>query len=377
MKRHVTKQDSIDPETIQKAIAEKKAKRVQEEGLEYVRFRDDFHNIFRGTIVLPDRVLPIYPSIGRIFMLEAGLRRNFSGRIYAEEKIDGYNVRLARIGERIFPFTRGGYICPFTLDRLNDLGDFTEFFDAHPDRILCAETAGPGAPYNNVPVRSVSEDVRLFVFDVLQPGASGFLPLRERDQILERFALPRAPLLGVFSAGESDLKNIRKEITRLHREGGEGIVFKPPGEGVRVKYVTPSINLADIIDDAYLLDELPGEFFTGRMVRIVLGLEELGLQAEEERFEAELGRGLLREFRETLRTVQGGGTVARRYSVKMRTDEAADKLLLHLNRDSRQVRVEEIKRERRGDFLYLEFDKIYRASSSRLRTLLEGGYVID
>ena len=36
-------------------------------------------------------------------------------------KVDGYNVRIVRLAGRLVPFTRGGFVCPFTDDRLADV----------------------------------------------------------------------------------------------------------------------------------------------------------------------------------------------------------------------------------------------------------------
>ena len=70
--------------------------------------------------------------------MKPGLRQQFPGYFWAEEKMDGYNVRVARVGDRVVAITRGGYLCPFTSDRLPDLLDLT-IFEQHPDLIPCAE----------------------------------------------------------------------------------------------------------------------------------------------------------------------------------------------------------------------------------------------
>ncbi|MDZ7809141.1 MAG: hypothetical protein U5L11_02070 [Arhodomonas sp.] len=128
--------------------------------------------------------------------------------------------------------TRSGRPCPFTMDRLPDLippGSLERFFRIMPDGVLCAEVAGPGNPYMDIPSPRGGDDVRLFVFDLLRLGEPDFLPLAERDGILDEAGLPQAPRLGVYDL--SRLEALKERIRALDTEGAEGVVLKPPGRG--------------------------------------------------------------------------------------------------------------------------------------------------
>lgn len=65
-------------------------------------------------------------------------RRSF----YAEEKLDGYNVRLFCHNGAYYALTRGGFVCPFTTEwaeiwaQRHGLG---AFFRDHPNQVLCGE----------------------------------------------------------------------------------------------------------------------------------------------------------------------------------------------------------------------------------------------
>ncbi|MBI4345137.1 MAG: RNA ligase, partial [Euryarchaeota archaeon] len=69
-------------------------------------FRKDMGPIERGTAVfLGDGVVVIrgFPKIKRAFYLRSALRRHFQGaRVAVEEKMNGYNVRLFRLQDRVF-----------------------------------------------------------------------------------------------------------------------------------------------------------------------------------------------------------------------------------------------------------------------------------
>jgi putative ATP-dependent DNA ligase len=141
---------------------------LEYEGLRYLRFSDKHHGIPRGTVMLDGRVVPGYPSIGRIFTLEAGLRGNIHGPFLAEEKVDGYNVRVVRHEGVCLAFSRGGFVCPFTTDRLADLGPFDALLTDEPELVVCGEVAGPDNPYINAAVPAVDHDIAFFAFDLMQ-----------------------------------------------------------------------------------------------------------------------------------------------------------------------------------------------------------------
>lgn len=71
---------AIDAQLLDEARALERVKEHEYEGLTYLRFSDKHRHVPRGTVVMGGRVVAGYPSIGRIFMLEAGIRENFTGR---------------------------------------------------------------------------------------------------------------------------------------------------------------------------------------------------------------------------------------------------------------------------------------------------------
>ena len=366
----------VTQENLDIAIEKGSLKDASYMGLPYQRFRDDSHGIPRGTVLLGGRAVPSYPPIGRIFVLERGLERVFGhGELYAEEKIDGYNIRVMRHGGQLLAFTRGGFICPFTTDRIADLADLHPLFEALPDAVLCGEVAGRDNPYIDACPPQAGEDVSLFAFDLMRLDRPGFVPLAERDAILGRFGVPRAQVVGRFTV--SDVDEIRRAILRLHEIRAEGLIFKPPAEGVRVKYVTPSINVVDMVEDAPLLAELPGEFFVNRMLRLGMSLEELGLHKDVDRLEVELGRSLISRFMEVLREVREGGIVTKTFTVRVHSDAAADRVLAHMQTASTKIQVKELGRDRIDGLVRLRFSKIFQHSTSKLKGLLDGQIILD
>lgn len=360
---------------IREAMDRKQAREHEFEGLSYLRVTDDAHGLSRGIVAVGGEVVPTYPHIGRIFVLREGVRATFDAPFRAEEKIDGYNVRIVRSGGKLLAFTRGGFVCPFTVDRLPDLAELDPLFDEDPSLVLCAEVAGPGNPYLHGQVPHVSEDVAFFGFDLMRKGRSGFVPLDERDALFERHAIPRSRVLGDFAP--DDFEGLRRVVLQLDAEGAEGMVLKPPAEGKRVKYVTPAVNLADVVEDASLLAELPGEFFASRIVRLAIGLDELGLEGRSGEMAERMGHALLEDFEGTVRQFRQEGIVTRSFDIRMRSEERLELLLRQLDQSAKSVNFKEISRERRDGYIHCRLAKQYQRSTSWLHTIMRGGSVID
>lgn len=368
--------------TLEQVESARKARCVRRHealGLRYRRYSDDHHGVPRGTIILEDqRIVPGYPRIGRILVLDRGVRGHFAGEFDVEEKIDGYNVRIVAVDGRLVPFTRNGLVCPFTADRLPDLLDrdaALALFAEQPDLVLCAEVAGPDNPYIDAAPPRVPEDVSLFAFDFMRCGQGDFIAMADREKLFSRHGLPRAPYIGRFKA--SDVPRLKQEILRLDAEGGEGMVLKPVHGGERLKYVTPSSTLVALRADASLEMELPGEFFTHRIARLAIGLRELGLRKLDHGLAVEIGESLLRGFESALDEFERTGEVAKHFSIKVRSPDTATLVLDGINRGSRTVRVREIERHQEGRYTRVVFAKTFRRSTDILDGLLSGRAVFD
>jgi len=186
------------PQPFDEALGRGKARWEGYGGRRYLRLSDDFRGRPKGTVSWGGRLVAGYPHIGRIFRLQQGLAQQFANPYWVEEKVDGFNIRIFRAGAGIVALTRGGYVCPFATDRVEDFVD-PAVFEAHPDLILCAELAGPDNPYTQGGPSFVSEDVELFVFDMMRFDQPGFLPQEQKQGLCERFGLPAPRSYGRFA----------------------------------------------------------------------------------------------------------------------------------------------------------------------------------
>lgn len=356
------------------ALVRGKARREHHEGLEYLRLLDDFQGLPKGAVQLPDRWINGYPRIGRIFRLEQGLRQQFEAPFWAEEKIDGYNVRVILYQGQVLAFTRSGYLCPFSTDRAPELMD-CRIFAEHPDLVLCAEVAGPENPYTEGGPAFVPEDVQAFVFDLMRVNQGNFVPAAEKMALTSRFGLPTPRCFGRFSSLE--WPRLGELLKQLDGEGREGVVLKEDSlRNRRVKYVTRFSGIYDVWIRASDLVELPGDFFTGRVLRLALFMDETGLPRDEG-LSRELGNAFLERLFESVEKFKRDGRVYHTFRCRFRQRENAEAFMEHIHRILGHTYVIRRSLEEQGSHWVLDFDKEVPKLTGLLHQLFQGAAVVD
>lgn len=365
----------IDHATLQEAIEQRRAEPLNYMDLEYARLLETVNHYPRGSVVLPDgSVLPGYPAIGRIHSLEAGLPRQFENPFWAEEKIDGFNIRILRWGGQVYAFSRGGFVCAFSTDRVPDFVD-PGIFDAEPDLVLCAEIAGPDTPYLEGSTPRVEHDVGLFVFDLMRLGQPGFVPQAEKFALMETHALPPAPLHGRFSPQDSEA--LGRVIRQLDTEGAEGLVLKTDDGVHRAKYVTGESCINDIRVCSEQLLDLPPEYFTNRLIRLAVFAAEHP-PSDPDALEHELGGALLAGLGSAVHKSRKEGRVSHTYRCRFREHAAALRFIEHMRiTGGRHVRFREGMPRREGAYWLLEFERLFDRITGTLASALAGDRQYD
>ncbi len=282
----------------------------------YMVFRREIHGIREGTtIILAEDPVVVYgyPSIQRLALLE-GISRHMIDKIIVEEKMDGYNVRVVVVDDKIYGITRGGYICPYTTARIEKLygEQLRLLYREYPDIVLAGEVVGlenPYVPYDYPEARGFD----YFVFDVLRNDR--LQPLKLRDEIVEKYGLRRVRVLGVLD--KNDLQGVRRIIDLLEKERREGIVIKDPEHRVPpLKYTTVYINIHDIEEGMkHPFDEGRSYLFS-RIVRLIAqGYEYDWNNDELDQIALKLGRAILKPAIESLRRRAMGKLIASSYTL--------------------------------------------------------------
>ncbi len=337
---------------------------------EFFRLNKEFKNLPVGTFFNDKIFIKGYPSIPRIYVLKTGLKRYLSYPFYAEEKIEGYNVRLVKIEKEILAFTRRGYICPFATDRWEDyLPNLPEFFEKYPHYYICCELAGPENPFVSEWPPYIKEDINFFVFDIVHRDKGGFLRISEKIKCLEEFELNHPEILGPFDP-ERDYEKIREIIKKYHREGREGLVFKPEEGSSRIKYVTPYSNLMDLRIVFPYLGEVEPNYISLRLIRLLTNLYEF--EEFKEEVYNELGKYL---FEEALKLIKSRRICEEVFRVRFKREENFLALLAHFK--LARVNIEILEKSWKENYLYVKFKKIYPKATQFWNHKLEGWGEVD
>lgn len=366
----------ISPEKLRQAFSSDKVQHLEFDGLAYERLTDSSGPVPRGSVRLPDgSVIPGYPSIGRIQTLASGLTRQFQGPFRAEEKMDGFNIRIVHHEGRLLAFSRGGFICPFSVDRVPEFLD-PAIFDEKPALVVCAELAGPDNPYIEGAPPQVSTDIDLFIFDLMHRDAGGFLSLVDKHALIERYGLPAAADFGEFHPDQTE--GIRELMRELDARGAEGVVFKSDaGDGTRAKYVTARSNIHDLELTSSALLDLPPEYFTNRLLRMALFMAENGQRGDRD-LEWALGHSLLQGLFNAADSAGENGLVDHPFRCRFRDRANAERFIRFLkSTGGKHMRFPEDGLYQEGAFWVLEFRRVRDRMTSWLRHTLWGGRQFD
>jgi len=344
-------------------------------GLTFVRLSQEYKVFPRGTVFYEEGFIPGYPRIMRVLHLQKGIDRYQKNSFYVEEKVDGYNVRVAVIGGIPIAFTRGGFICPFTTDRVPDLIDLN-FFREYPGYVICGEVVGPGSPYNTEVIPYIADDIVFFAFDVIDDSGRN-LSVEERYSILGHFNIQQIRRWGPFRA--ADIGTVKEIVLELDRDGREGIVIKPVSKGQNpggrpIKFVTLSSCLRDLQATTGLMTELPAGFYIQRILRAIFFSHEFGIPIND-RYLMESARALYLAPQSALREVAGGGSLRESFEIKVRNKNTIYELLGHLSRSG--VLTHLISIEKTDGYYRAKFHRIYIKGTRELRHRLMGRGFFD
>ena len=369
----VIKKAGISEDRWQESIDKHDVAREEYEGISYYRIMRKVGPLGKCSIVTCAGIIFDFPRIARILHLENGLKNAYAQPFYVEEKVDGYNVRIVCIRGKVLAFSRGGYVCPFSTDRIADFLDIQKIFADHPDLIVCGEFAGPDNPYNIECPPYVKEDIRFFAFDLMLKNTSRNLPVEERLRIFDKYGMPTVRRFGRFSS--ADILALKEMVKELDDAGSEGIVFKPTcKEEKTLKYVTFGSCLRDIRCNAPLMAEIASEYFTHRIIRAAMYRYEQSHELNPKDFTA-LGEALLKPIYESVKKAADGELIREEFLLRFREEENIQRMMDHLQK--RKVHFEILSKEKAGFYWQVRFARKCYASYDTLQSHLGGMAHVD
>ncbi len=321
-----------------------------------------------GTVVIKGKdglkVVRGFPKIKRILSLESGLKKHFGDRMVAvEEKMNGYNVRVVKIGEEIYAITRRGLICPYTTEKAREKIPM-DFFDEYEDFMLCCEAIGNASPY--VADYYGIEGLEFFVFDVRKCETNVAMRIEDKEKILEKHGIKKVEILKKCSA--SEIEEIMGVIKGLNEKKREGVVFKDMEMQLEpLKYTTSFANCSDLAYAFRFFEEYSRDFMLARIIREAFQAFEFGYSDERA---LRLGKSILESAIESIKRVKAGEEVLEKSRLLFSSEKVYEAFKLHLKLLGISFRELEVKKSEKG--LEVVIARVMRATTDRIRSLLEG-----
>lgn len=340
---------------------------------ELFRFDKPVSLVEGGTVVFlePFEVIRGFPKISRTLMLYPALLKHFSScrKVAVEEKMNGYNVRVTRIGDTIVALTRGGFICPYTTEKANDLIR-RDFFQDHPDLVLCGEMVGPDSPYVPKTFYNI-ESLDFFVFDIREKNSGVAMPVMERRKLMDEYGIKSVRLFGEFEVDRAHF-----EITDIIKGFGdtlrEGVVIKDPQMILPpVKYTSSLSNCADLRYAFEFYNDFGRDFFFGRVCREAFQSVEWDEDEKSARKRCqELGESILLPMISTIKKKKAGKRIAENVKIRVKRLETVTEFEDYL----RLLGIDAVFEppEKIGDEYLVRIRKIHQSTNDKTETILGG-----
>lgn len=352
----------MEAKLLKEALEKGKLEKISDE-VEYLRFSVKFKGVERGTVITTDRIIPAYPHIKRIFTLENGIRNNIKSHVvYAEEKIDGYNVRILSMNGKIYAFSRGGFLDAFVTEKVREMR-LDGFFKEYPGHIICGEMIG-NTPHTEPTKRF---DVILYVFDI---DDGKFIGCEERHRIVKKYNMTGVPVLGKFKT--DDYAGLKKIALLLNKGCKEGMVIKSEDRKEAVKYVTAYSDIEDIAQASDRFFDMPIGFYHQRVLRSAMFINDFGL--DRKKYAEKLGMAFYGGLEDSLNKTKQKKDVTEEFEILIKDEKVWADILKHSSKDAR---IEEIFRKEEGERVRIRFKRIYKNTKKILSSYANGKAIED
>jgi putative ATP-dependent DNA ligase len=339
-------------------------------GIPALQFKKDVGKVESGTVIYFKEKIEVirgFPKTRRTLMLSPTIENHFENRVVVEEKMNGYNVRIASIGDEIIALTRGGYICPYTTKKAVEIMDLSNFFNDNHDLVICGEMVGTDNPYVSHHYLEIGS-LGFRVFDLRKKTSNEPLPLKEKYKLLQKYNLPSVRVLGTFNVKDA-AEYIKKIVKKIGEENREGIVMKDPQMEIGPLKYTSSQAHDDEIKYAFTYPfDFGRDFFFSRVIREGFQAFEMDESEEEVQERAKrLGESILYPMLATIKNVSSGNIAGEDMVIDVENREEAEKFLRHLH----DLGVYAILIEFKDNKAVIR--RIYQSTTDKINNFLNGG----
>ncbi len=324
---------NLRPKNLERSFKNGNIKFYDNQGVEGLQFRKGVGHIESGTMLCFGNKLEIirgFPRIRRTLLLTPALEEHFNKEIVVEEKMNGYNVRIALIDKKIIAFTRGGYICPYTTKKAPEILDMETFFQDNPELVICGEMVGTENPYVTHHYREIGK-LGFRIFDLRFKTSNKPISIDDKLALLESYNLPRVNFFGTIKI-EDAVERIFEIIHELGNDHREGVVIKDPEMKIDpVKYTTSQAHLGEIEYAFTYPFDFGRSFFFSRVIREGFQAFELNESEDEMKKRAHLlGESILYPMIRTIKLISDGNSAYEDITIHVDNVEEADDFARHL-----------------------------------------------
>lgn len=353
------------------AFARGSLRLLESAGMQALLFKKPLGDLEAGTVIyLGDEteVIRGFPKIRRTLLLSPTIQEHFRDRVAVEEKMNGYNVRIACLssGETV-ALTRGGHVCPFTTRKAQELLDLSEFFREHPDLVICGEMIGRDNPYVSQDYPEVGP-LGFRVFDLREKNTNRPLPVEERRALLDSYGLPNVRLFGVYPIDEA-ASEVADIIRALGMAGREGVVMKDPSMEVPpLKYTSSQAHARELAYAFSYPFDFGRPFFFSRVIREGFQAYELDESDDETRERARrLGEAIIYPMLERIKSISAGEAAYEDTVIDVEDRETAEEFIRHLVRLGVSATLADYRDGR------ATIRRFYQSTTDRINNYLKGG----
>ncbi|HMK53805.1 MAG TPA: RNA ligase [Methanobacteriaceae archaeon] len=360
----------LSSEKLQSALNRGNIKFYHEFGIEAIQIRKRIGRIEAGTMVCLEDTIDVvvgFPKIRRTLMLSPTLQDHFKDQVALEEKMNGYNVRITRVNSQIKAFTRGGYICPYTTKKANQIMDMDKFFEDHPQLVICGEMVGTDNPYVSHYYPEIGK-LGFRIFDVREKLTNTPLSVLEKRKLLEEYGLPPVRLFGIYDTAEAGQK-VLEIVKELGKNNREGVVVKDPQMEIPpLKYTSSEAHALELEYAFSFPFDLGQAFLFSRIIREGFQSFEMKESDEEIKLRAQrLGESILNPMLNTIKLIAREKIAAEDMVIEVDNPEEAEDFARYLRDLGVIAMVLEVKDGK------AVIRRLHQATSDKVSNYLHGG----
>ncbi len=332
-----------------------------------------FGGFEEGTLIAKTtdgvKVVRGFPKIKRALTLYPTIKKYFDGEVAIEEKMNGYNVRVVKFGEKLYAITRGGFICPYTTEKVRLTFD-DSFFKDYPNLMLCCEAVGEESPY--VPSSIYGDRLDFYVFDVRDMKTNTALPIKEKERICENYGFKMATIFDIVDCRIAH-EVVRDVVEKIGKEGREGVVIKdvemkePP-----IKYTTSQANCSDLSYGFRYFGEYGKDFLFSRLIRE--GFQSWEFREIEDVMNERalrIGKAILFSMVESIRDVKDNGKIYEKMRLRFYDLEVFELFKEHVRRMGVPAKFSDPIQDDDGSYI-VHYYKYMKSTTDIVKHILEG-----